>query len=43
MEEKLVYCCNCELRDDCEQSEYCGCCYDGREYAEDEENGNKII
>lgn len=29
---KLVYCANCKRYTDCEQAEYCGCCYDGEEY-----------
>lgn len=36
---KLIYCTNCACFSDCEQAEYCGCCYDGIEYTEDE-NGN---
>lgn len=37
---KLVYCSNCKLFCDCEQAEYCGCCYDGEEYDGGENNGN---
>ena len=36
---KLVYCSNCIKFADCEQAEYCGCCYDGEENME-ESNGN---
>lgn len=32
---KLIYCSNCKYFSDCEQAEYCGCCYDGEDW-EDE-------
>lgn len=40
MTSKLVYCANCIQSDDCEQFEYCGCCYDGENYPEEDENGD---
>ena len=40
---KLIYCANCALLQDCEQAEYCGCCYDGIDYTEDTENGNETL
>ena len=34
----LVYCANCVLFTDCEQAEYCGCCYDGEEITEENDD-----
>lgn len=37
----IVYCCHCKFRDDCERSEFCGCCGDGEEW--EDEDGDEVI
>lgn len=39
---KLVYCSNCRLMSDCDRAEYCGCCYDGKEWEDEDEEIEEI-